>query len=379
MEAHPPSKKARKSTGKANTKAKKHKPRVSQPYDPRPKHGHFWFTDTGFNILPKKLFHPAIASHLTQIPVNMKKRISYLEENFPIRDPAPHLPSATDIDWFNWSKLKSTVIRKAVTQIMKARWRFRILLHHYRTAKLTAANTEDIFTVEVPKRPVYIVDWTSKQRYAFEAHTLMKDVTCRLMSHEGLFENPQPPRNPFTNQPLTQSQIISVWNSICTAGIYISSAIALFRKARYCIPRFIIENSNFLKLNALSKTMKDPTCYDYRERMGDFIRYAYEEESIDCRINAYNYAMHHYPNHPLLKKWADTCYKYYEATLLYANTSLLNEKKDDILDYTIDLINCELQLIRLYDAMLDSTIPDTPDTQGVVEAFFDVLIIGALE
>ena len=362
---------------KAKAKAKaKSKTLPQAPYDPRPKHGHFWFTDTGFNILPKDIFHPAIASHLTQIPLNMINRIAYLEENFPLRDIAPHLPVTTGIDWFKWSKLKTTVLRKAICQITKARRLFKKLVHHYRNRRLTAANNEDIFTMEVPNKPVYIVDWASKQRYAFEAQTLMRDINCRLMNHDGLFENPQPPRNPFTNQPLTQSQIISVWNSISSAGIYTSSAFALFRKARYDLPRFLLENSIYLKLNALSKTMKDPSSYDYRDRMGDFISFAYDQESIDCKIHAYTYVMYHYPKHPLLKRWADACYKYYEANILYVNTHFLNIKKDDILDYTLDLINCESQIIRLYDAVLDSNIPDTNDE---IETFFDVLLIGSLE
>ena len=369
-----PAKKARKALPKKDKKSKKTKAKAPEQYDPRPKHGHFWFTDTGFNILPKTLFHPAIASHLTQIPVNMINRISYLEENFPVRDPAPHLPATLDINWFKWSKLKSVTIRKAVTQILNTRRLFKKLVHHYRSRRLTAANKEDIFTMEPPKKPVYIVDWASGQRYAFEAHTLMRDLTCRLMHNDGLFENPQPPRNPFTNQPLTQSQIISVWNSISAAGIYTSSAFALFRKARYSIGRFLLENSSYLKLNALSKVMKDPTCYDFRDRLIDFINFAYDQESLDCRINAYHYAISTYPKHPLLKRWADACFKFHEASILYASApTILIGKKDDILDYTLDLINSESQLIRLYDAVVDTDVNDA------VEAFFDVLIIGSVD
>jgi hypothetical protein len=358
---------------------KQKKPYVQEPEDPRPSHGHFWLSDTGFNILPKHIFHPAIASHLTQIPVSLSARISYLEANFPMRDPAPHLPAKTDLDWFKWSKLKSTVMRKAVSAIVKARWHFRVLLHAYRTTKLRAANTEDIFTVEVPKRPIYIVDWQSKQKYAFEAHTLMKDITCRLMTNEGVFENPQNPRNPFTNQPLTQSQMISVWNSISLAGIYTSSAFALFRKARYSIPRFSLENVNYLKCNALFKTMKDTSCYDYRDRMADFIAYAYDQESLDCRINAYHYAMSQYPKHPLLKRWADLCYKYYEVSILYLTTpTILRTKRNALLDESLNLINCENQVIRLYNLSLEQQLP-AEDTNDVVEAFFDVLLIGSLQ
>jgi len=346
------------------------KPKAEEVYDPRPKHGHFWFTDTGFNILPKHLFHPAIASHLTQIPVNLVNRLEYLEENFPLRDPAAHLPAKTDIDWFKWSKLKSSTIRKAVYKITMVRHLFKKLLHHYRTRRLTPANKEDIYTMEVPKNPVYIVDWASKQKYSFEAQTLMKDITCRLMTHDGLFENPQAPRNPYTNIPFTQSQMISIWNSIFSSGIYTSSAFALFRKSKFCLRRFTLENTTLLKLNALSKTMKDPALYDYVDRMIDFIRYAYDEESVDFRVNMYSYILINYPQHPLLKRWAALCYKFYEADILYhSSPALLNVTKDTILYSTSHLINCESQLSRLYTVSDDLGVNIGEVDMGVLDVY----------
>lgn len=376
MEGSPKVKKAtRKPRGIRNPrnpkgKAKGKKQKAEEVYDPRPKHGHFWFTDTGFNILPKHLFHPAIASHLTQIPVNMVNRLKYLEENFPLRDPAPHLPAKTDIDWFKWSKLKSSTIRKAISQIIKTRLLFKKLLHHYRTRRLTPANKEDIYTMEVPKNPVYIVDWKSKQKYTFEAQTLMKDITCRLMTHDGLFDNPQAPRNPYTNIPFTQSQMISVWNSIFSSGIYTSSAFALFRKSNFCLRRFIVENTTFLKLNALSKTMKDPALYDYVDRMIDFISFAYEEESADFRVNMYTYIMRNYPNHPLLKRWAALCYKFYEADILYHSApALLTAAKDNILDSTVNLIHSENQLSRLYTVSDDLGVTIGEVDMGVLDVY----------
>ena len=330
--------------GKAKSKAKPN----SEVKNLRPKHSHLWFTDTGYNILPKGTFHPIIESHLTQAPLNMGHRIDFLENEFPLRDPSPHIAVETEIHWIDWSKAKSLNIRKAVNTIQRARFLFRILVHHARTRRLQMANTEDIFTMEVPKNPVFIVDWASKQKYTFEANTLLKDITCRLLTHDGLFENPQSPRNPYTNLPFTQSQMISVWNSIFSAGIYTSSAFALFRKSKFCMRRFILENANFLKRNALSKTMKDPASYDYADRMADFIRYVYEEEALDCRIYLYTHAIRHYPGHSLIKRWAALCYKFYEADLLY-NGPELDIKKDIILFSAIKLISSEPQLIRLFN------------------------------
>jgi len=361
---------------KAKTKTKAKVKEKIEEYNPRPKHSHLWFTDTGFNILPKHLFHPAVASHMTQMPHNLRKRTEYLQKEFPVKDPAPHLPAETEINWMLWSKAKSLAMKRAVAVIMRARFLFRILLHHARSKRLRSANTEDIFTMEVPKRPVYIVDWNSRQKYVFEAQTLMKDITTRLLTNDGLFENPQAPRNPFTNLPFTQSQEISVWNSIFSSGIYTSAPFALYRKARFCLRRYIFENSIFLKLNALSKTMKDPASYDYFDRMLDFIRYAYEEESLDFRSEIYSYTMTHYPSHPILKKWATLCYKYYEANIIYANTpTTLLMRKERILDATLDLINLEDNLKRLVLVSNDVTADVAPDAvEDLHVAILDIIL-----
>jgi hypothetical protein len=355
---------------KRNTKAKVKAKQSAAPLipNPRPTHHHFWSSKTQFNILPSHLFHPAISSHLTQIPTNLRERHRYLDEEFPLRDPAPHIPVIEEISWFNWSKLKSITIRKAIAFILKKRFLYKKLVHHWRVKKLVASNVDDIFTLEPPKKPVSVIDWASKKKYIFEAQTLMRDITCRLMNTDGIFENPQYPRNPFTNISFTQSQMISIWNAIFSYNIYVSSAFTLFRKARYCLHRFELENSNILKLNALSITMKTPSCYDYRDRMLDFIAYAYADSADTCNLYAFKYAMTHYPDDSLLKEWATLCYKYYESEILYINVpAVLATRKNSILNKTHRLIDKENTLVRRCP---------TPSFQ---EDIFDVLILGALE
>jgi hypothetical protein len=356
---------------KRKVKAKVNKKQEPLIPNPRPVHHHFWSSKTQFNILPSHLFHPVIYSHLTQIPTNLRERHIYLEKEFPLRDPAPHIPVIEEISWFNWSKLKSTTIRKAISFILKKRFLYKKLVHHWRVKKLVAYNVDDIFTLEPPKKPISVVDWQSKKKYVFEAQTLMRDITCRLMNTDGIFENPQYPRNPFTNISFTQAQMISIWNSIFSYNMYVSSAFTLFRKARYCLHRFELENSNILKLNALSITMKTPSCYDYRDRMLDFISYAYADSCDSCNLNAFKYAMTNYPNNSLLKEWATLCYKYYESEILYINVpAVLATRKTSILNKTHTLIDKENILLRRCP---------TPSVQDEVENIFNVLIIEALE
>ena len=332
---------------KAKAKAK---PVTPTPVNPRPEHYHFWRTDTNFNILPKQIFNPIIASHLTQFPRTLTQRMYYIESEFPLRDPTPQIKAYTEIDWTQWSHAKSVAIRAAVRTVVKYRALFRKLLHHMRVKKLSPANTEDIVTMEIPKKPILVVDWTLRQKYTFEAQTLMKDISCRLLTNDGLFQDAQLPRNPFTNLPFTQAQQISVWNSISSAGIAVSSVFTLFRKARYNLDVFELENTHYLKLNALKRTMTDPSCYYYRERMIDFIAFSYEQEDQDCDKTLYTYCMRHHPNHSILKEWASACYLYYAAEILYMNMpTQLNRKKEQILELTRYLIDNQYKLTYLWE------------------------------
>lgn len=323
-------------------------------------HYHFWVKSTGFNFLPKEQFHPIIYSHLTQFPTNLKKRHAFLNKEFPLKMPLSLALSLTTavtadtLDWTQCSPTKSLTIRKALGKIMKVRFLFRKLLHHMRMKRLRISNTDDLVTMEPPKKLVEIVDWASRQKYRFEANTIMKDITCRLMTHDGFFEEPQEPRNPFTNIPFTQSQTISLWNSISCAGIPVSLAFTAFRQARYSLRNFSLYYSTLIKLNALEKTMKDLKSYHYRERMIDFISFCYSEEICTCNVAAFTYCLVNYPDYQLLKRWAALCFRFYKAEILYStDIETLKKIKDSIIDSSIELINNDMKINNLYTVSND--------------------------
>lgn len=338
---------------KAKPKAKAEQRATSILPTKRLIHIHCWFTNTHFNILPPNFFNPIIQSHLTQIPTNFKQRHILMTKEFPLTTIQPWIEDYKKLDWTEWSKEKSQLLRKANQTIMKYRFLFRKLLHHYRYKKLQQVNTEDIVTLAVPKKKIELVDWSSKQKYVYEAHTLMKDITCRLLTHDGVFENPQYPRNPYTNTHFTQAQYISIWNSILEKGINISSVFLLFRKAKFILRDFYKYNSTFLKLNALQHTMKDTKSYDYNERMLDFITYCYAEEIVPCNTAAFKHFLQTYPDNLHLKKWANLCYKFYEAEIIYVNDPLtLLKLKDILIDSAVVLMNSDKYIINIYDVSM---------------------------
>jgi hypothetical protein len=341
-----------KKANKAKRAKVKFNPLAQPLLDPSPIITHFLRPEQRFNILPANALHYLISIYADMLPLNYTIRHNYIQTYFPMISPFAGVPRHFNLPIdpisIGWSKEKSIEIRRAVGYIMRHRFVFKKLLHHMRFKRLQKANEEDIVTGEVPKHSIQIVSWSEKRVYTFEAYTLMKDITERLLHHDGFFEEPQYPRNPFTNIPLTQSQIISVWNSVSRAGIPVSSAFTLFRNSRFIMKKFIEQNTTFLKLNSLRKTFKDTNSYDYNDRMLDFIAYCYAAESIDCSIQAFRNALRDYPNHHLIKRWAALCEKYYEPDILYnGNNHKIHLMKETVLDETYHLLHLQRELISL--------------------------------
>jgi hypothetical protein len=317
-------------------------------------------TPSPFNILPDKYFHPVLQNTLDFLPLSLKERNQYIEKHFPFYSPFAGM--AQEIPQFIipkqlyseiWSKEKSAAIRRSVAKIMRFRFLFRRFLHKWRFSRIKLANTDDILTSEPPKNPVYIVDWAGRQAHVFEAQTLMKDITARLHQHDGLFEDPQPPRNPFTNTPFTLSQTISIWNSISEAGIAVSSVFTLYRTARYSYPTFIDENLSYLKLKAHRKTFQEETSYDYKERMLDFIHLCYAAETIEYNATAFSYILYNEPKNHVIQKWKCLCEKYHEADIIYFNNpTKAKDIKEDVLDDTYDILSSQNYIVSLYNRII---------------------------
>jgi hypothetical protein len=314
-------------------------------------------TPSPFNILPDRYFHPVLQNILDFLPVTLKERHQYIEKHFPLHSPFAGMPQIVipSMPYSElWSKEKSLAIRRSVCKIMRFRLLFRKFLHKWRFSRIKLANTDDILTGEPPKKPVYIVDWSRRQAHVFEAQTLMKDITSRLQQHDGLFEHPQPPRNPFTNSPFTLSQTISVWNSISEAGIAVSSFFTLYRTARYSYLTFIEENSLYLRLNAHRKTFQEETSYDYKEQMLDFIHLCYTAETLEYNAAAFSYILFNEPKNHVIQKWKRLCQKYYEADILFWNNpKKANDIKEEVLDDTYDILSSQNYIVSLYNRTIE--------------------------
>ena len=286
-------------------------------------YSHKYIRETLFKYSQEVLFHPHIFAQLSWA--------------YPSLVTGQNVSNHVSI-W--WTSAMVRNARNEMPRLHKMKFLFKVFLHHWRSRHLKTVNTEDIATLEPPKKPVYIVDWQMRTAHVFEAATIMRDITERLMHHDGMFDISSEPRNPYTNNPLTQSQAISLWNQISLSGVPTSTAFSAFRQARWNLSKFNKEYSHMLRLHALRKTMGDPKHIDYIDRMTDFIQYAHDSEYEACDINTYKYALIYYSNHRLLKKWAILCRQFYESSILYSNNAeKLSDVNDIILNSAVLLFN----------------------------------------
>lgn len=214
---------------------------------------------------------------------------------------------------------------KAMGEVTTLRGRLRRFLHRWRVSRLHKVNTDDIVTCEIPCRPVCIVDWKRKQVYVYEASTLAQDIRTRLLNHDGFFEEPQEPRNPLTNLPLTLAQNIAVWSQFCLYPNTLATVVSGFRHSRYSIDRFEQEFNTVLKLHALRTTLLDPINVDGNERIEEFIDHVYTSLN---RVA---------PGSVPFRYWRSYCLRYYETDFLHINNPLMIRRtKADIIQEIVE-------------------------------------------
>jgi len=116
---------------------------------------------------------------------------------------------------------KQAMIERCMT-LAAENQRYRVLFQGLARAwllkRIKSANEEDLLTGESPKKLVSVYDWPGRSLYRFEASTILRDMTSRLMNHSYLFPTFQLPRNPYTNVDLNVMQFFSVMKQLRSHG-----------------------------------------------------------------------------------------------------------------------------------------------------------------
>jgi len=179
----------------------------------------------------------------------------------------------------------------------------------YRSMK-NRLNVEDPVTLEVPKKPIYVLNLKRQCSYVYEANTIRRAMENRLMTCDWMFNESKEPTNILSNEKFVMSQYISVLRQLKEYGEF-SVILELFRNAHFDTGRFEKSNRQYLKVKAIERHFKDETSAS-KITITEFIKVmsigrGLDKKKIDKCIQTYDL----YKNYAYIQKWINLTKKYY--------------------------------------------------------------------
>lgn len=274
--------------------------------------------------------------------------------------------------------LLNTYMEHAIKH-QRLRNRLRGLVRKAIRSKLAMKNTEDLMTGDVPVSPVRLVDWSTRSIYTFEARTIARDIITRLtMSHCDFFPWPKEPRNPYTNEALTEGQFYSVTRQLRACGETHWTIEALY-SAKYNIEEFERDMYSKLKRTIHNSVFANP-CGDVAKRI--LLEYIKEEHKMNDKPyerEIYEWAVETIPYHFFLHEWRLQCSKYY--SVVHFPTE---KEKDDVIKEKIDektrrLCVYPLALVEKYNGAHEKKYVKLEDRVTEILPHITVFTIGAAD
>jgi hypothetical protein len=242
---------------------------------------------------------------------------------------SPWIPPATvrariqsfkDKDANDWAKVKM-IYRK----VFKLKHLLRTLIHR-RIIRLSMRNCINIFdaaTMDIPKKPVYIINFAQKCSYIYEASTLLRTIQSKLLISDYMFPDPKEPVNLFTNQPFTMGQYISIFSQCKGQGEF-SWLFDRFKASGFNIGVFSNRFKQQLKLEAVDYYFKNQP-YAAESTVIDYFLINAEYASLPTHIigrfkNSFNYKN---PSN-YVRSWINISKNYYKAFELKDTVALHN-------------------------------------------------------
>lgn len=155
-------------------------------------------------------------------------------------------------------------------------------------------NTEDIVTMEIPKNPIYVINYTERCTYVYEADTLRKAINNRLLMSDWMFDNAQYPLNLLSNEPFTMGQSLSIYNQMKAYGIF-SWTFDRFKACGFNLNNFVSRFRQQLKIEAIESHFKNE--YDNsKETVIDFCEASSIDDGLtDANIEKFKIFYDNYP------------------------------------------------------------------------------------
>jgi len=223
-----------------------------------------------------------------------------------------------------WKKIKNIYIKlvkfkNIVTKIEKIRLPY-ISLKNLK-------NTEDLVTMEIPRKAVVFLDLSGRCSYIFEASTIRKVIENRILLCDYMFSLSMSPVNPYTNAPLTRGQLFSIIHQCKMHGEF-SWIMDRLWNCECDFELFLLKFKQPIKLLAIENFFKG-NVNKYRETVIDYFEsIAYAEDMPSEKMRAFSRVFNTHADSPIIYDWIKLTRRYYIATELRDITDLASISRD---------------------------------------------------
>jgi hypothetical protein len=218
-------------------------------------------------------------------------------------------------------------------------WRYLLkpLIFRWRIAKCikNVKNTEDPITLEIPNKPVIVIDIKKKISFVYEARSIRKAIENKILFSDYMFTEVQAPINILTNKPFKYNELLSVIQQ-CKKHGECSWILDDLKKYNCDLHLFGVYNRQRLNIEAIECFFKKSRVI-LRETVVDFFRIKAELCSLpydkeDKFIEMYDA----FGSSQIVERWIGLTREYYIAKELN-NVELLmkNVIKTEILIKTM--------------------------------------------
>jgi len=218
-----------------------------------------------------------------------------------------------------WVKVKSIYSR-----LFRFRKNLLALIFRWRIHKClkNVKNTEDPVTLEIPKKPVYVIDFVNRSSFVYDASTIKRTIQDRILLSDHMFPIPKRPVNILTNKEFTCYQLYSIIQQ-CKKYGETSWIMESLTDLSCNYNRFVIHNKQTLKLKAISSFFDTSPLCVIKETLIDY--FTYEADSVSLNENIITSFITYLDTEtdlPIVKRWVYLTKQYYIATELQDSSML---------------------------------------------------------
>ena len=242
---------------------------------------------------------------------NIYSRIDFSYDSYFSRMPhiRGYLTSLKDREANEWKRVSS--IFSALFKVIRFMNKL-VCLRRVHICMKKQINEEDIVSMEVPKKPIYVINYPERCSYVYEAETMRRSINNKLLMSDWMFDTPQYPVNPLSNEPFTTGQLLSIYNQMKTYGSF-SWVFDRFKACSFNLNLFKLRFKQQLKLEAIESHFKNEPVNSKETIIDLFETNAINYGVSDANIEKFKTFYDLYPNSAYNIKFKPLVMRYYIA------------------------------------------------------------------